>query len=100
MKEEIKIENIRPVGSFVLIEPVNRPEETSSGFIIPEEGYTPTPVIGKIIAVGEASIYKEGDMVFFRRYSIDELKFNTGGTQQIVSLISDDEIVATIQNNA
>jgi len=96
---DITLEKIVPLKKSVLIKPRTRTAETDGGLVIPEESYTPTPVVGDVLAVGEESQFKVGDIVFFRRYSIDELKFNTAdGVQQIVSLITDDEIVAKISN--
>lgn len=97
---EIKLENIQPVGEKIIIEAITRSSETTTGFILPEEANTSTPVIGKIIAVGEDSIYSVGDMVFFRRYSIDELKFNVDGKNEVVSLIEDSEVVAILKIDA
>ncbi len=96
---EITVSSIVPLKQFILVEPLNRTEETSSGLILPEEKYTPTPVVGKVLKAGVDSQFAIGDIVFFRRYSIDELKFATAdGVEQLVSLISDDEVVAKIQN--
>ncbi len=97
---DIKVTDIQPVGDKIIIELYNRPKETTGGFILPEEANSSTPVLGKILAKGEDSIYDIGDMVFFRRYSVDELKFNVDGKQEIVSLISDEEIVAILKKNA
>ena len=95
---EITVSNIVPLKQFILIEPLNRTEETTSGLILPEEKYTPTPVVGKVLRAGADSQFVAGDIVFFRRYSTDELKFATAdGIEQLVSLISDDEVVAKIQ---
>lgn len=94
---KITIEKIKPQKDFVLIEPdVIKQSETENGFVLPEEKYTPTPVLGRIIAVGPDSNLEVGQIVFFRRFSIDELKFNLDGKKHVVSLLSDDEIVAVV----
>lgn len=98
---EIKAENIQPLKNFVLIKAIEKPAETAAGFVMPEETYSPTPVIGTIFAKGPDSKFNIGEVVFFRRFSVDELKFNSNdGKPEMVSLISDDEIVGTLNQNA
>lgn len=95
---QITLDNIKPKKNFIIVDPSSaRADETSSGFVLPEERYTPTPVIGTVRAVGPESEFKIGQTVFFRRFSIDELKFNVDGKKQVVSLISDDEVVAIVE---
>lgn len=96
----IKIEDIVPLKNFVLIKAHNGPAQSASGLIMPEERYVPTPVVGKVISAGPQSQFKIGEYVFFRRYSVDELKFKTEEGEEVVSLLSDDEIVATIPAEA
>lgn len=75
---------------------------TSSGIIIPEAEHQATPVVGRVIGVGPDSKYKEGQVVFFRRYTIDELKFDDTESEKgeiIVHLLEDDDIVATLDEN-
>jgi co-chaperonin GroES (HSP10) len=96
--ESFSIEQIQPLAKYILVKPLERPAETVTGFLMPEEGYTPTPVCGEVISAGEGSQFKIGDTVFFRRYSVDSLKFtNSNGKIEEVNLISDDEIVAIIK---
>ena len=98
---KITTENIVPLKNFLLIDASSsRPTETSSGFVLPEERYSPTPVLGTVIAAGPQATIKVGQTVLFRRFSIDEMKFNTDGTQQVISLLSEDEIVGVIKENA
>lgn len=94
----IKVEDIVPLKKYILIKPRTRSAETSSGIIMPEQSSTATPVVGDVIAVGDESQFKPGDTVFFRRFSVDELKFSVDGKEEIVSLISDDEVVAKTKN--
>ncbi len=97
--DNFTIDQIQPLQKYILVQPIGRPTETSTGFVMPEEGYSPTPVVGKVLAVGEMSQFKIGQTVFFRRYSVDELKFvSPDGQNQIVSLLGDDEVVAIIKS--
>lgn len=98
--QEIKVENLVPLKKFILIKPLSKVEETSAGFVMPEDTSANTaPVVGEVLKAGDESQFKEGQLVFFRRFSVDELKFsNPDGSQQVVSLISDDEVVALVNN--
>ncbi len=96
MNDEIKLENIKAVGDKIIIEVFTK-INTNSDWEFPEEQYTATPVVAKVIARGEDSIYDIGDLVFFRRYSVDELKFKIDGKDRTVSIISDEEVVAIIK---
>ena len=98
---QISISDIKPKKNFIVVDPkTSRPEETTTGFVMPEERYTPTPVIGTVLAVGPESEFHVGEVVFFRRFAIDELKFDVDGKKQVVSLISDDEVVAVVKKDA
>lgn len=98
---EVNENTIEIPGNGLLIQPIQRPEETSSGFVMPEEGYTATPVQGTVLVAGAESKYKVGDVIFFRRYSIDELKFvNDEGKNQMVCYITDDEVCFRLKNHA
>lgn len=92
----IKIENIVPLKKYIIVKPNNGPTESASGLIMPEERYVATPVVGKVVSAGPDSQFKPGEYVFFRRYSIDEMKFKTEEGEEVVNLLSDDEVVATI----
>lgn len=95
-----KIEDIQPTKGFILVKPFERPKETSTGLYMPEEGYSPTPVVGEVIAAGEGSEHAVGETVFFRRYSHDELKFyGDDGNLIVVNLLGSDEIVAKVKKH-
>lgn len=91
----IKKEDFVPFKNFVVIEPLEKPQETQSGLALPDESYSATPVAGTVLSVGpEVKNVAVADVVFFRRFSIDELKFTDDtGLSEILSLISEDEIV-------
>lgn len=93
------LSDIIPAKRFLIVKPLEKPKETENGLIMPEEGFSPTPVIGEVVSAGPESQYQVGQTVFFRRYSVDELKFyDAGGKIAVVNLISDDEVVAHIKH--
>jgi len=91
--------NVRPIKNFLLIEPLARVEETTDGLVMPEATYSPAPVAGTVLRAGKNCVeVKEGDVVFFRRFSVDELAFTTpDGSKESVSLISEEELCGVVE---
>ncbi len=94
---QLSIDKMVPVGKRCLVQPLKREGVSVSGLIMPEDANNPTPVAGTVIKAGTASVYKEGDFVFFRRFSVDEIKFSTASGEMVVNLVEDDEVVATYE---
>ena len=75
----------KPLGSRVLIEPVEQEETTASGIILPETAKE-KPQQGKVLAAGPgdrndkgervAMDVKTGDIVLFAKYSGTEVKMD------------------------
>lgn len=83
--------NIRPLSDRVLIEPTAAEEVTMAGIIIPDSAKE-KPLKGKVIAVGngtkdEEMVLKEGDIVFYGKYSGTEIEFE--GTKYLMMRQSD-----------
>jgi len=87
---------IKPIGARVAIEPIQGDKETESGLLLSDSNNIALPVKGKIIAAGEFSNFKQniGDIIFFRRYSVDELKLNEGGEEKKFYFCDDVDIIA------
>lgn len=87
---------IQPIGARVSIEPYQGDKESESGLILSDANNAQTPVRGKILRVGEESKFKgkEGTVVYFRRYSIDELKGNDKGEEFKLFFCDDADIIA------
>ncbi len=68
--------NIQPLGTRVLIRPLEQESKTSSGLYLPETAKE-KPQAGEVVAVGdEESIkLKVKDKVLFAKYSGTEFKF-------------------------
>lgn len=97
---QIKKENIQPVGKRCLIETYKESSVTSSGFYRAEKEYEATPVVGTVFRAGTESSYKVGDIVMFRRYSLDELKFTDDTEEVSLNLVEDDEIVCLVTQDS
>ena len=67
--------NIQPLGTRVLIKPLEQESKTSSGLYLPESAKE-KPQTGEVIAVGEdeSIILKPKDKVLFAKYSGTEFK--------------------------
>lgn len=96
MNIKIEVENIRPVGARCLINTYKEAAQTESGLYHAEKENEATPVVGVIFKAGTQSTYTQGQVVMFRRYSLDELKFNKGTEEVLLHLVEDEEIVATV----
>ena len=87
---------IKPLGRRCLIKPYQSAEKTTSGLILNNDSnVTAAPVRGTVIRVGDESRFKIGDEVFFRRYSVDSLKTMTPDGEIEVTLVDDDDCLAT-----
>lgn len=87
--------NILPIGNRVLIQPFVSAEQTESGLILDNNNNTSAaPVLGTIIKVGDDTRFQEGEMVYFRRYSLDTLKIITEKGEVEVNLIDTSDILA------
>lgn len=77
--------NFKPLSNYVLIKPIEIPDTTPSGIVLPESSKD-RPNQGKVIAVGDGQLSdrldhipvstKVGDVVLFPKYSGTELKLN------------------------
>jgi co-chaperonin GroES (HSP10) len=86
---------ILAIGAKMIVDPY-KITETSSGVLRVDQGHS-TPVKGTVISVGDESKFKEGDVVFFRRYSVDELKIpQEDGSEKSMFIVEDNDVVARL----
>lgn len=103
------IDNITPVGFRTLLRIYERPINTSDGFLLPEQENNGMPVTAQIILLGKKTFfqklqmflgikprYKVGQWVYFRKYSVDELRVNVGEKELIMFVLEDAEIIGII----
>lgn len=69
--------NIQPLGTRVLIQPLDQENKTASGLLLPETAKE-KPQTGRVIAVGddESIKLKPKDKVLFTKYSGTEFKMD------------------------
>jgi len=95
--------NIRPIHTNVVVKPITEDEVTKSGIVLPDTMDKEKPEKGEVIAVGEGKLLesgqrapmsvKVGDVVMFKKYSPDEMKFD--GQEYLV--ISEGDIIGIIE---
>jgi len=95
-------QNLKPIGSHIIIQRSTPAEVSKGGIIIPEKGKE-KPKEGKVIAVGNGKVMedgkrakiqvKEGDRVLFNSYAGTEVK--VAGDEFIV--MEETEILAVIK---
>lgn len=76
-----------PLEDHVIVKPISEEATTKSGIILPESKEKPSK--GQVVAVGNGKILengsrapidvKVGDVVYFAKYSIDELEIDEEG---------------------
>lgn len=85
---------LKPIGARVAIEPAQGDSVSEGGLVLSDSNNTAMPVRGKVIARGNSSQFDIGDILYFRRYSVDVLKMNEGGLEKIINMVDDADIVA------
>jgi len=88
---------LNPLGSKVVLQPLEKEKVTQSGIVIPDTASAERPVQGTVVAVGPgaldekgeriASSLKAGDVVLFKKYGPDEVEID--GTKYLVADESD-----------
>ncbi len=94
--------NLKPLGSRVVVEPIEQEEVTAGGIVLPETAKE-KPQQGKILAVGPgdrdedgnriALDVKVGDKVLFAKYSGTEIKVD--GKKLLI--LRESDILAVIE---
>lgn len=95
---------LKPIGEFILVEPVEEESVTASGLIIQTSGKGERPQKGKIIALGTGKKddsgkilpfnVSEGDTVMFKKYAPEEVEME--GKQYL--LMKESDILAVIED--
>lgn len=94
--------NIQPLGDRVVVEREEAKQTTAGGIVLPDTAKD-KPQQGKVVAVGEGKVFKDGqrrplqvkvgDKVIFTSYAGDEFKLN--GDQKVL-LMREDDILAVV----
>lgn len=94
----MKINDIEPTKGHVLVE---LPEKTTevSGVILAGDQANTAPVRGTVVRIPESgSPFATGEVIFFRKYAIDELKFNEEDMSEVsVFIVDEREILGVVR---
>jgi chaperonin GroES len=95
--------NLKPLGDRVVVEREEARDKTAGGIVLPDTAKD-KPQKGKVLAVGEGRITKDGkrrelqvkvgDQVLFTSYAPEEIKV-PGGDKKVL-LMREDDILAVI----
>lgn len=104
------VNNLIPVGFRVLLSIELKPTETSSGFVLPEVENQGMPVRAQICILGSKTFvqklqmffgikprYRVGQWVYFKKYSVDELQFETESGKLNLFVLEENEIIGVAQ---
>jgi len=96
--------NLKPLGDRVVVEREEAKEKTAGGIVLPDTAKD-KPQKGKVLAVGEGRVTKDGkrrelqvkvgDNVLFTSYAPEEIKL-PGGDKKVVLLMREDDILAVL----
>lgn len=99
----MKIEQIKPLHDFVLIEPLEQETTLASGIVLPESAKE-KPQKGIILATGPGKLtekgevkplsVKKGDQVMYKKWGGTEIKVENKN----LLLMREDDLIAVINN--
>lgn len=94
----MKIKDIEPTKGHVLVELPEKATEVN-GVVLAGDQANNAPVRGTVIRIPEAgSPFAIGETIFFRKYAIDELKFNEEDMSEVAVFIVDErEILGVVR---
>ena len=91
-----------PLEDHIIVKPLVQESTTKSGIILPENKEKPSK--GEVVAVGAGKILengsrasvdvKVGDIVYFAKYSIDELEIDEDGEKKQYLVMKQNYIMA------
>lgn len=91
-----------PLEDHIIVKPLSQENTTKSGIILPESKEKPSK--GEVVAVGAGKILENGsrapvdvavgDVVYFAKYSIDELEVEENGTKTTYLVMKQSYIMA------
>lgn len=93
--------NVKPLGEKLLIKRVEAEGKTAGGIVLPDTAKE-KPTEGKVVALGDGKLLKNGERVKFQVTIGDRVVFNSyGGTEVKIDgeeylLISEDDVLAII----
>jgi len=103
-KSNSNIPKLRPMPGYALVEPVEMEKKTAAGIVLPDS-HDEKSQKGKVIAIGGSLVtssgkkitpeFKVGDMVIYKKWGGDEVKFDYTGKEYV--FVKFDDVLAVIK---
>lgn len=97
--------NFKPVSNYILVSPIEVPDTTPSGLVLPESSLD-KPNMGTVISVGDGQLTDRGeriplsvqvhDIILFPKYAGTEVKLN----KEKYLIMRDTDILGIILNES
>lgn len=97
---------LKPMAGYALVEPIELEKKTAAGIVLPDT-HNEKSQKGKIIALGGPQItdsgkkitpeFKVGDIVIYKKWGGDEVKFDVSGKELI--FIKFEDVLAILRQN-
>jgi chaperonin GroES len=104
MPKTNSVPKLKPMSGYALIEPVELEKKTAAGIVLPDT-HDEKSQKGKVIALGGPQItdsgrkitpeFKVGDMVIYKKWGGDEVKFGISGKELI--FVKFEDILAVVK---
>ena len=94
----INPEHIVPSEKRLLIKVQEKATKTVNGIELAGNEQNTAPTIGIVLRAGKNSIYKQDDIVIFRRYAVDEIRYNENGIEKTVWFIEDSDALGKMES--
>jgi len=95
---------LKPTASYALVEPIALEKKTAAGIVLPDT-HDEKSQKGKVIAIGAPQItdtgrkivpeFKVGDMVIFKKWGGDEVKFGVSGKELV--FVKFEDVLAVVK---
>jgi len=90
---------LKPIGARCLITPYKAAEKSESGLLLDNQSnLSAAPVKGIVIEAGESSMFKKGQTIYYRRYSVDQLRILTEKGEEEVNFVDDMDILGVLED--
>ena len=109
--KNLVIDSLVPVGFRTLVSIYVKPETTDAGFILPEQEHAGMPALAQITVLGKKTLwqniemllgikprYKVGQWVYFRKYSVDEIRISNSGKEIVLFILEEPEIIGLLNS--
>jgi len=104
-KKKIVTPKLKPMAGYALIEPVELEKRTAAGIVLPDT-HDEKSQKGKVIAIGGPQVtdsgrkivpeFKVGDIVIYKKWGGDEVKFGVSGKELI--FVKFEDVLAIVQS--